>query len=233
MNNQEENAAVWSRLEEIEAFVDNSHVVYTSGKHGRAYVNIARAFNLNDLAVWFAQNLAPLIEHLKFDTLVGPVNSDDKVAYALGDELFRRYGRKICKVYAQRQTRKLRPEGETQDVEAIVPGKFQFARQQEDFVRGRKIVIVCDVLNTGGTLDGVIEAVHASGGIIVAILVVCNRGQHKGSYTGIELIEMMNVPMEAWDPPCELCKAGVSVNTKVGHGRQFLESQSRGAGVIS
>ncbi len=227
---QEANDAALVRLAEIGALVNDSHVVYTSGKHGRAYVNIARAFNFADLVIWFAQQMAPLIEHLKFDTIIGPVNSDDKVGQAIVLELFQHHGLKAHPVYAQKLTRVVRPEGESEDVEAIVPGKFFLARQQSDFVTGQKVVIVGDVLTTGGTMDGVIETTREAGGIIVALLVACNRSPYKGTYNGYELIELMNVPMEQWDPPCQLCDVGVPINTAVGHGKKYLESQHAGTG---
>lgn len=223
-----------ARLKDVGAIITDDHIVYNSWRHGRAFVNIARGFNYNRLAIWFAEQAAPLLEHLKFETIVGPCNSDDKVAYAIAQEMYRRYKRELYEVYAQKKTRTVVPQGEDKPVEAIVEGEFTFPRQQADFVKNHRVVVVCDVLTTGKTLDGVIELTREAGGIILAVLVLCNRGKHHGTYKGFPLIQLMGIELEEWEEgPCPLCASGLPINTTVGHGRQYLERKSHGAGVVS
>ena len=211
------------KLEEVGALVTNSHVVYKSGKHGSAYVNIARALNHIDLALWFGEQMAVLVESLGFDTIVAPTHSDDKLGPMVAAGLSR-LGKPVHPVYAQEKTEVVRAlvDGEERELE-VVTNELFLPREQEEFVRDKKVVVVGDVLTTGGTSDKVSKLVRETGGFIVAVLVACNRGSFSKEFHGYPLYALMNIPLEAWDPPCKLCEANIPINTKVGHGQKYLE----------
>ena len=88
-----------------------------------------------------------------------------------------------------------------------------------------RILVVDDILTTGGSVRKVVETTRSFGGNVVAVGVLCNRGGIKPEDVGgvPRLFALVNVKLDAWDEmDCPLCASGVPVNTDVGKGREFL-----------
>ena len=217
-------SSLLDKLAEVGALINDSHVVYTSGKHGPAYVNITRALNHPNLARWLGEEMARMIKGIEFDTLVSPVHSDDKLGPAISFGLMG-HGRTVHPVYAQELTESVLAtvDGVERELE-VVTGDLFFPRQQEDFVRDRDVVVVGDVLTTGGTTEKVINLVEGTQGKVKAIVIACNRSKHKDTFQGVPLLSLMTVPMKQWEEgECQACIEQVAINTTVGHGAQWLE----------
>ncbi|HEX7456059.1 MAG TPA: phosphoribosyltransferase family protein, partial [Candidatus Nanoarchaeia archaeon] len=155
-----------------------------------------------------ACEMAELVFCVEFDTIAGPTHVGDKIAYDLGLALLLNKGRNVGRFYAQ---------------ESAEEGTRSFPRQTGS-VAGMRVLVVDDVLTTGGTIDETIEAVRKDGGTPVAVAVVCNRSEFRGEFKGFPLLELMYVPFEAWKPEqCQACVERVPVYTEVGHGKDFLK----------
>jgi orotate phosphoribosyltransferase len=103
-----------------------------------------------------------------------------------------------------------------------------FRRGYDTLLAGKRVLVVTDVLRTGGTARKMTTAVQAAGGKVVGMAAVCNRGGLTAAELGVpHLYTLVDVSMDAWDETaCPLCRAGVPVNTNVGKGAAFLERQS-------
>lgn len=111
--------------------------------------------------------------------------------------------------------------------------RFAFAEPEDDkmvFKRGfsnlinlnRKVVIVEDIVTSSGTLKKMIAAVKALGGEIVGVVVMWQRGPIEIS-EGIKVVSLVNKEYPVYRAEdCELCHQGITPNTEVGHGREFL-----------
>jgi orotate phosphoribosyltransferase len=102
---------------------------------------------------------------------------------------------------------------------------FVIKRGYDKIVAGKNVLVVEDLLTTGGSVKKVIEATRALGGNIVGLAVLCNRGGITAQDVGgvPKLFALTNVKLDAWDEAdCPLCAQGVSINTDVGKGREFL-----------
>ena len=101
---------------------------------------------------------------------------------------------------------------------------FVIKRGYDKLIAGKNILVVEDVLTTGGSVRKVIEAVRALGGNVIGLGVLCNRGGVTAQDVANALIfALVNVKMDAWSPvDCPLCAQGVPINTNVGKGREFL-----------
>ena len=89
----------------------------------------------------------------------------------------------------------------------------------------KRVLVVEDILTTGGSARKVVEAVRAIGGNVVGVGVLCNRGgvtaQDLANVPKLEVL--VNISLDAWnEADCPLCKQGVPVNPDVGKGREFL-----------
>jgi orotate phosphoribosyltransferase len=105
-----------------------------------------------------------------------------------------------------------------------------FTRGYDEYVRGRNVLVVEDSTTTGGSAQKTAESVRAAGGKVIAVSVMINRDPALVTEAtfGAPFRPLAEYPVRAYDPAeCPLCKRGVPVNTAIGHGRKFLESQQK------
>ena len=88
-----------------------------------------------------------------------------------------------------------------------------------------------DVIETVGGVVSVIkvvEAVKSNGGKVVAVGVMVNRNPEdvNSDYLGVPFHALGVLKAEAFNADsCPLCKKEIPVNTKIGHGKKFLEEK--------
>ena len=107
----------------------------------------------------------------------------------------------------------------------LAPEPFVIKRGYDKLIAGKNVLVVEDVLTTGGSAKKVVEATRAIGGNVIGLGVLCNRGGVTPQDVADvpKLIALVNVKLDAWDEgDCPLCKQGVPINTDVGKGREFL-----------
>ena len=197
-------------LERLGAITNNDHFVYTSGRHGSVYINKDAIYpHIKDIMT-LGYLMADIICFRDVDVVLGPEKGGIILAQWVAYGLIKMTGREdICAIYAER-------EGD----------HFVIKRGYEKLIPGRNILIVEDILTTGGSIRKVVSAVEGLRGNIVALTAICNRGGVKVEDVGISsgfysLINDLN--LESWtEAECPLCARGVSVNTTIGKGRKFL-----------
>ena len=210
-------------LREVGGVIDNSHVVYTSSRHGYAYVNWVAVLNDAKAARATSRVLARRLTDLDFGVIAGPTHTGDKLATALADA-FLDLGRAVVPVYCQEKTEKriIPVNGELREVKIVLDGR-DFPRGQAKKVQGKQVLVVDELLPPGGSARETLAAVREAGGLPVWVAVFCNRSDISGEFDGLPLTELLNVPMEVWDPEeCQACMEQVPMNTAVGHGSEWL-----------
>jgi orotate phosphoribosyltransferase len=98
---------------------------------------------------------------------------------------------------------------------------FVIRRGYDQLGRSKKILVVEDILNTGGSVRKVVDAVRALPADVVGVAALCNRGGVKSKDLGNvpQVFALMDISLEAWEPEdCPLCKKGMPINTQVGKG---------------
>ena len=215
-----DKSEVLQLLAKVGGVITDSHIVYTSGKHGSAYINKDAVYPHTHetgelcrmLAVSFwdvsASNRSP---EVVIAPAVGAVILSQWVGYQLTRMNYaHEYHHEVAAIYAEK-----------------VDGGESFAIQRgyAKFVAGKRVLVVEDVLTTGGSAKKVIEAVRRADGNVIGLGVLCNRGGITTADVGDipKLYALADVTLEAWDEAdCPLCKQGVPINTEVGKGREFL-----------
>jgi orotate phosphoribosyltransferase len=121
-------------------------------------------------------------------------------------------GHTVLAVYAEEDT----AQGERRRV---------FRRGYDRLVAQKNVLVVEDVLTTGGSARSVIQAVQEHDGIPVGLGALCNRGQITAASLGVgKLYALVTMTLESWDASeCPLCQQGVPINTQVGKGKSFLQ----------
>lgn len=202
-------------LAQVGAVITDSHIVYTSRKHGSAYVNKDAVYphirETSQLCRAIAE-LFSIMEH-KVDVVIGPAIGGVVLSQRTAEHLSNIQGNEVLSVYAEK-------EGE----------EFVIKRGYDKLIAGKRVLVVEDVLTTGGSAKKVIEAVRNIGGEVVGLGVLCNRGGITLANVGnpLRLFSLTNVKLDAWDEAdCPLCKQNVPINTDVGKGREFLARKSQ------
>jgi orotate phosphoribosyltransferase len=73
---------------------------------------------------------------------------------------------------------------------------------------GALVLVVEDVVTTGGSVAEVIALVEAAGGVPVAVASLIDRGGPKSF--DVELLPLLRLQVESWEPDsCGLCASGV------------------------
>ena len=189
-------------LAESGAVIRDSHVVYTSGRHGSAYVNKDAVYphtgRVRELCALLADAARPLDAQIVCGPAMGGIILAQWTGHHLG----------LPAVYAEKA-----PEG-----------GMTLRRGYDALVRGRRVVVVEDVVNTGGSLAEAIHAVRAANGTVVGAVALCNRGGVTAAALDVPVLQsLVELSLESWPAEeCPLCRRGVPVDTSVGKGREFL-----------
>ncbi len=215
MNTQE----VLQLLGKVGAVITKSHIVYTSGKHGTAYVNkdavYPHTLDTSRLCAEIAESFRGDMVEVVIAPAIGGVILSQWTAHHF--TLMDRQNREVLGVYAEKS------EG---------GDAFVIKRGYDKLIAGKRVLVVEDVLTTGGSAKKVIEAVRAIGGNVVGLGVLCNRGgiMPQDVADPPKLTALVNVTLDAWDEAdCPLCAENVPINTDVGKGREFLARKQEGA----
>jgi orotate phosphoribosyltransferase len=202
-------------LEAHHALIQNSHIVYTSGKHGSAYVNKDAIYPYTTAVSRLCQAIADHFVLRNIEVVAAPalggIILSQWTAYHLSTA-----DKPVLAVFAEKT------EG----------GGFAFRRGYDALVAGRRVLVVEDILTTGGSLKEAIGAVRSAGGEVVAAAALCNRGGVTSEDVGgvPELFALTEISLDSWEAAnCPLCAQGVPINTQVGKGREFLARQNPGS----
>ena len=125
-----------------------------------------------------------------------------------------------------------RSSGETLAIYAEKEGdgpdkRFVFHRGYDRYIAGKNILVVEDVLTTGGSARQVIELVREHGGNVVGLSALCNRGNVQLQDVGnVPISALIDITLETFAAEeCPFCQQGVPFNTELGKGRAFLAKQ--------
>lgn len=196
-------------LEGCQALLTDTHVVYTSGRHGDAYINKDAIYpdpdRVSALCAAIADSHADAGVEVVAAPALGGIILSQWVAHHL-----RQRGAPALAVYAEKTE----------------PG-FLFRRGYDQILRGRRVLCVEDILTTGTSLRDVVRAATAAGGQVIAAAALCNRGGVTAAHVhSPRLTCLLDVPLRSWAPgECPLCQRGVPVRTDVGKGREFLQEK--------
>ena len=202
-------------LREVNAILTESHVVYTSGRHGSSYVNKDALYPHTSASSAVGAALAHEFATAEVEVVAGPTVGGVIMAQWTAHHLSELLGREVLAVYAEE--------------EALVEGKQRiFRRGYGEIIAGRRVLVVEDILTTGGSARMVVEAVVRQGGEVVGVGALCNRGAISAAdLLAPRLHALTAIPLESFAADeCPLCAAGVPIETRVGKGAQFLKSSS-------
>ncbi|HRH23338.1 MAG TPA: phosphoribosyltransferase family protein [Candidatus Magasanikbacteria bacterium] len=221
MNSAEQE--VYELLVNAGAIVTGTHVVLSSGgdgskgsgDHSDGYANIKGVSDevMVKLVSWMEQKVA---RDYQIEVVVGPETGGTRIAGILAGLLSITASTDVIGIPAKKAGTE----------------KRDFYLEDPSLVSGKEVLVVEDVLSTGGSVADVVRMIERYGGRVVAVAAVFNRGNVTAKQTGApELVCLLTKQIKVWTASaCKqdvdgLCKQGIEVNTSLGHGKAFLDKK--------
>lgn len=195
-------------LAKVGAILTNNHIVYTSGRHGDSYVNKDAIYPHTGIVSQLCETIAQHFVNHRIDVVAAPAIGGVILSQWTASHLSRLLGKEVLSVYAEK-------DGED---------GFVIKRGYDKLLTNRRVLVLEDVLTTGGSVKKVIEACRKIPAEVVAVGALCNRGGLSPEQLDApELHALVRVDLGSWEEAeCPLCRKGIPVNTDVGKGREFL-----------
>lgn len=196
-------------LKKVGAIITDSHIVGTSGKHMSLYINKDALYPHTKEASQVGKMFAAEYKNKHIDVVVAPALGGIVLSQWSAHFLSRLSKREVLGVYTEKDEEK----------------NQIFKRGYDKLVKGKKVLVIEDIANTGGSVKKVIASVKEAGGIIVATCVMVNRDpvNNTSKSMGSSFSSLCTLKAEAWEEKdCPLCKKNVPINTTVGHGKEYL-----------
>jgi orotate phosphoribosyltransferase len=77
---------------------------------------------------------------------------------------------------------------------------------------GERVLVVDDVMSTGGSVHETIDAVHANGAEVVGVGVLVDRSAGQATFDGLPLIALWDVSIPSYLPAeCPQCAQGLEL----------------------
>ena len=105
--------------------------------------------------------------------------------------------------------------------------RFVLRRGQDEFIRGKRVLAVDDVVNTGYSLKLTMDTIREAGGEVAAAATWISRGNVGALELGVDNYFFLDeVSLPSWPAEiCRLCEQKVPINTRFAHGAEYLAAQ--------
>lgn len=171
-------------LAQCGAYIEG-HFELRSGKHSGQYVEKFRLLERPEIAEQLCRSMAEAYQDQKIQKVAGPALGGVILAY----EVARILG--VPCAFAER-----------------AGDKLEF-RRGFVFQPGERVLVVEDIVTTGGSARLVVDAVREAGGTPVGAAVIVNRSG-KALDLGAPAIALLELDIPTYDPAdCPLCKKGI------------------------
>jgi orotate phosphoribosyltransferase len=161
------------------------HFQLTSGKHSPRYVEKFRLLERPQQTEALCRIIADWARPRNIELVAGPTTGGVIISY----EVARMLG--TLSIFAESE------------------GEGRVFKRGFKIVPGQRVLIVDDVLSTGGSVRDVIEAVRRAGGEPAAVAVLVDRTSGKADF-GLPFFACLSLDVPAYEPDdCAQCRDGV------------------------
>jgi orotate phosphoribosyltransferase len=199
-------------LDRTGAVLTGDHFLYASGKHGDKYINKDAVYPHTQETRELTRMWAEDFRDSGVEVVVGPAMGGIILSHDTASALSELAGYEVPGVYAEKAE----------------DDSFRFTRGYDEMVRGKKVLVVEDILTTGDSVKKTVDLVRETGGEVIGVAALVNRGGVTTEDIGIpRLVALLSVNFTSMSPEdCNLCEQGVPINTQVGHGKNLANRTS-------
>jgi orotate phosphoribosyltransferase len=205
MNRREEiREKALADLQRLEVLMLNGHFDFGNGYHGRVYLNPHQLFRYPSTIWRFAQDLLDILPESireQAEVVAGPVTGGALLAHTMAGLLDSRQ-------HLSRPRTMFAPF--SVDVEC---GQTM-SRFYQHQVKGRRVLLVDDVRNTGQTFARCADLVRSGGGTVIATAEIYDRME------AVVRLDVPNYPLAEYKAlenyavgSCPMCQAGVPISS--------------------
>ena len=160
------------------------HFKLTSGRHSDTYMQSAKLFIDTKQSEIVCKALAEKLAGEKIDLVVSPAIG----GILMGYEVARQLG--VPNIFAEREN-----------------GEMTL-RRGFAIEKGTKVVVVEDVVTTGGSVKEVVKLVQSMGAEVVAVASLVDRSNGNVDF-GVKYVNLISMEVTSYEPDeCPLCKEG-------------------------
>ena len=160
------------------------HFLLTSGRHSNKYLQCAKIFKNAKYSEELCGALAEKFADDGIDVVVGPAMGAVIMAYEVSRHL------NVPNIFTERE------DG------------VMTLRRNFEIEKGQKVLVVEDVITTGGSVKEVIEIVKEKGGIVAGVGCVVDRTGGKMDF-GTKFESVISMEVQSYEPDeCPICKTG-------------------------
>ncbi len=160
------------------------HFLLTSGRHSNKYLQCAKIFKNAKYSEELCGALAEKFANDGIDVVVGPAMGAVIMAYEVSRHL------NVPNIFTERE------DG------------VMTLRRNFEIEEGQKVLVVEDVITTGGSVKEVIEIVKEKGGIVAGVGCVVDRTGGKMDF-GTKFESVISMEVQSYEPDeCPICKTG-------------------------
>jgi orotate phosphoribosyltransferase len=168
------------------------HFTLSSGLHSSRYLQCMKVLQHPTKASLLGEKLAIRFDHEKIDVVLSPALGGIIIGYEVARHLF------VRSIFAERKDRKLT------------------LRRGHELNAGDRVLIIEDVITTGGSVKELVDLVEATGCVVVGIASIVDRSGGVIVDEKIPQTSLLHIDIENYEPEkCPLCKEGVPI-TKPG-----------------
>lgn len=183
------------------------HFRLESGHHGDLWLDLELlCLRPQSVQRWAAQIAARLAAH-RVEAVCGPLIEGAFVALTVASEL------DVPFTYAERFADR---EVAGRETGALYPVQYRLPRCLRDEVRGKRVVIINDVINAGSAIRGTFADLKTCGAEPVAIAALALLGESAAEFAAdqkLALEALTSLPNQIWTPAeCPLCARGMPLS---------------------
>jgi len=168
------------------------HFILTSGRHSDTYMQCAKLFVDPKASELLCKSLAEKLNGEKIDLIISPAVG----GILMGYEMARQLG--VNNIFAEREN-----------------GAMTL-RRGFTLPENANVLVVEDVVTTGGSVKEVIELVKERGCNVTAVASIVDRSNGKVDF-GVKFVNLISMDVVSYEPSeCPMCKEGKTPAVKPG-----------------
>jgi len=194
--------------------ITEGHFIGTSGKHLSVYINKNKILIHVALTSRLCEVLAKKVADWNPDVIVAPATGGIALSQWMAFHMSALLGREVLSAY-------------TESIDGI---QSITKRGYDAVVKGKRVVVIEDVVNTGKSINEVVQAVQMVGGEVVGAVALINRNSTDTliqELLGVPFHSLSLMPLDAYaenEVPESLKK--IPINIELGHGAKYLKEHS-------
>lgn len=177
-----------TQLAEIDA-IRSGHFLYASGKHGDTYLEKFNLLRNPEATSKACEFFADRFRDERIDVVVGPTTGGVILAFETGRQLG------VAAAYAER---------------ASDGSSGREIRRGTTFAPGSRVLVVDDILTTGGSIRETLAALEPHPVDVVAVGVLVDRSGGATTFGDVPMVAIASQKFDAWEADtCPLCAQGI------------------------